>query len=122
MQKGQIPEAIVALERAVLLSNRMVVPLSALGHAYAVAGRMQDATGVLEELKAPSRSRYVSPYDLCCVYAGMRRMDDAFECVERAFVERSWLSYLNFEPMLDPLRSDSRFNDVLRRIQPTPSE
>jgi len=116
IQKTQYPEAIDALERAVFLSNRMVVPLSGLAHAYAVAGRTPDAVRILEELKEASKSRYVSFYDLCCVYAGMGRMDEAFECIEKAFGELGWLSYLNLEPMLDRLRADPRFNDTLGRI------
>src|SRR6185436_11837209 len=101
----------------VQLSNRLVGVLAALAHAYAAAGRMQDALRILEELKQASKSRYVSPYDLCCAYAGMGRIDEAFECVEKAFGELGWLSYLQFEPMLDPLKSDARFNDALRRIE-----
>jgi tetratricopeptide (TPR) repeat protein len=107
IQKAQYPEAIDALERAVFLSNRMVVPLSGLAHAYAVAGRIADAVRILEELKDASKSRYVSFYDLCCVYAGMGRMDEAFECIEKAFGELGWLSYLNLEPMLDRLKADT---------------
>ena len=122
LQKSMHTEAIAALEKAVRLSNEMVVPMSALGHAYAVAGQTERAERLLENLEKRAETKYVSAYDLSCVHAGLGRIDDAFKCLEKAFEERGWLSYLNYEPMLDSLRSDPRFEDLLQRIgTPEPS-
>ncbi len=72
---------------------------------------------ILNQLNALSKQRYVSPYDTALIHAGLRDKDRAFAWLERAYEERSvWLIFLKVEPSLDPLRSDPRFNDLLRRI------
>jgi len=48
---------------------------------------------------------------------GLQENDQAFAWLERAFKHRStWLTYLKVEPQLDPLRSDPRFQNLLRRV------
>jgi tetratricopeptide (TPR) repeat protein len=116
IQQSRHSEAIAALERAVFLSNRMVVPTAALCHAYAVAGQTEQAEMLLEELETRSREQYVSAYDLTLANAGLGKTDEAFKNLEKAFEERGWLSYLNREPMLESLRSDPRFADLVRRM------
>ena len=51
------------------------------------------------------------------VHVGLQENDETFSWLQRAFEQRSlWLGYLNVEPQLDPLRSDPRFQDLLRRL------
>jgi hypothetical protein len=51
------------------------------------------------------------------VHVGLGANDKAFEYLERAYEERSGsLIYLKVEPILDPLRSDPRFQDLVRRV------
>jgi hypothetical protein len=51
------------------------------------------------------------------VHVGLQDNDGAFAWLQKAFERRSlWLGYLNVEPQLDPLRSDQRFRELLRRI------
>ena len=51
------------------------------------------------------------------VHVGLRENNEAFKWLQTAFEQRSlWLGYLNVEPQLDPLRSDQRFHELLRRI------
>lgn len=77
----------------------------------------KEADETLAKLKDIGKHDYVSPLDLAIIYAGMGDKGKAFEWLERALQERSfWLVYIRWEPQLDPLRSDPRFQEVLRRI------
>lgn len=115
-RKKQYPEAIAALEKARLVD---VNPssLGYLGYVYAAAGKKAEAKKVLEELKALSKQRYVSPYNIACIYAGLGDKDQAFEWLERAYQDRSfYMVLLKTEAVLDSLRPDPRFKDLLKRM------
>jgi hypothetical protein len=72
---------------------------------------------VLNRLNALSSQRYISPYDIAMVHVGLQENDEAFAWLQRALEQRSlWLGYLNIEPQLDQLRSDQRFQELLRRV------
>jgi TolB-like protein/Flp pilus assembly protein TadD len=116
-QKGLFEQAISELKTGMHLSSDSTFALAKLGHGYAMAGRRDEAHAVLNQLNALSSQRYVSPYDIAMVHVGLQEIDEAFVWLQRAFEQRSlWLGYLNVEPQLDPLRSDQRFQELLRRI------
>jgi TolB-like protein/Tfp pilus assembly protein PilF len=83
-QKGNDVEAVAELERAVALSSPGMMPLAlgSLGHAHAMAGRMEAADAILRQLKELSRNRYVSPIYLALIYAGLGHKDEAFQWLE----------------------------------------
>jgi serine/threonine-protein kinase len=86
--------------------------LAVLGHIYSLAGKPKQARNVLEQLK---NRCYVSPLDLAIVYTGLGEKQLALEWFEKAYEERSGaLIYLKVEPLYDSLRSEPRFNDLLR--------
>jgi TolB-like protein/Tfp pilus assembly protein PilF len=115
-QKGLYEEAISSLKSGMHLSSDSTYALAKLGHGYAMAGRCDEARAVLNQLNALSSRRSVSPYDIALVHLGLRENDEAFTWLQRAFEQRSlWMGYLNVEPQLDPLRSDQRFQGLLRR-------
>jgi hypothetical protein len=67
------------------------------------------------------KQRYVSPYTIATIYAGLGEKDQAFKWLEKAFEERDiWLMNLKVDPVLKSLRSDQRFEDLLQRIGLTP--
>jgi tetratricopeptide (TPR) repeat protein len=116
-QKKSYPQAIAELEKAVSVSHDSPPMLGALGHAYGVAGRRADAERVLNQLIAQSKTRYVSPFYVAIVYAGLREDDAALDWLEKAFQDRSnAIIFLKVEPQLDGLRSNSRFQALLRRL------
>jgi TolB-like protein/Tfp pilus assembly protein PilF len=115
-QKGMFAEAIAELEAGVRLAGESAFALAKLAHGYAVAGRPDDANGILCKLERFPKERYVSTYDIAMIHVGLGDHGQAFAWLDRAFEERSlWLGYLNVEPQLDPLRPDPRFQDLLRR-------
>ncbi|MGH9348583.1 MAG: tetratricopeptide repeat protein, partial [Vicinamibacterales bacterium] len=116
-QKGAYDEAVRELQKGLTLSAPSVPMLSALGHVYGVSGRRAKARKILDELRRLSSRRYVSPYCVGVVHAGLGDTDQAFHWLQQAFDDRStWLVYLGVDPTLDRLRSDRRFPELLRRI------
>jgi serine/threonine protein kinase/Tfp pilus assembly protein PilF len=88
-----------------------------LGHAYGLAGQRDEATRILDELKRRSQGQYVSPIQFALLYTGLGQMDETFFWLGRAYEDHSpIMAYLRVEPWFDPLRSDSRFDDLLLRL------
>ncbi len=116
-QTGMYEEAFTEFQKAISLSGDSVHLRAELGHAYAVAGKGGEALKIMDELKRLSKETYVSPYDVAAIYVGLGQKDQAFDWLEKAYQERSdWLRYLKVDPRLDPLRSDLRFPDLVRRV------
>lgn len=125
-QLGSFDDAIAELQKAVQLGNGSPVFLASLGYTYGKAGRRGDALRVLGELSALARERYVSPAEFVFVRVGLGQTEEAFVALERAYAQRSDMFVnLRVDPRLDPLRSDPRFHELLRRvglvIEPDPS-
>ena len=117
LQKGMHPEAIAALRAALNSVERDPEIEGELGHALAVAGRRAEALAMLEGLHNLSSTRYVSPYSVALVHAGLGDRDQALAWLEKAYAERSdYMAYLRLEPMLDGLRSDHRFAALVGRV------
>lgn len=91
--------------------------LGALGHSYATAGKLAQATSLLDELKVLSRESYTSPVHLALVALGLGDVDGAFTDLDRAVDARAgWLVFLRADPRFDHLRLDPRFANLLRRV------
>jgi TolB-like protein/DNA-binding winged helix-turn-helix (wHTH) protein/Flp pilus assembly protein TadD len=117
VQKGMWQEAMTEFQKATTLDPDDPDYLAWLGHAYAAVGKTREATAVLERLKSTASRRYVSPFEMAALCTGLHRKDDAFVWLEKGYEERdSYMACLRFEPSLDPLRSDPRFQDLLRRM------
>jgi TolB-like protein/DNA-binding winged helix-turn-helix (wHTH) protein/Flp pilus assembly protein TadD len=115
---GQTLQAIPEYQKAVELSQGDSDPTAALAHAYAASGRKAEAQKILREWLRQSETAYVSPYMIAAVYAGLGSKEKAFEYLEKAYQERSSdLSYfLRADLRMDSLRSDPRFQDLVRRM------
>lgn len=114
-QQGRYEEAIAELEKVVALSNRRTLSLAALGNVHAVFGKIDEAKQILDELLA--QQKYVSSYDVALVYAGLEEDDRAFEWLEKSYCEHNcWLGFLMIEPRFQRLRSDSRFEALLKKV------
>ncbi len=113
---GRFAEAIAASEKAAALSSSPGA-LGFLGMSYGLAGRKAEANKILNELLELKRHRYVRPPALANVYIGLGNKDQAFFWLEKAYQDRSnYLAYLKVFPGCDSLRSDRRFDDLLRRL------
>jgi tetratricopeptide (TPR) repeat protein len=114
-QKNMYPAAIDQFEKGVKLSKSPLM-LSLLGHAYAASGRKADARKILADLDQ-QKQRYVSPYTVATIYAGLGDKDETFKWLEKAYEERDiWLMNMRVDPVLKPIRSDARFTELVQRI------
>jgi tetratricopeptide (TPR) repeat protein len=115
--QGMIDESIAALNQAVILTGGGLTHEAHLGYAYALAGKSEEARQMLAELEEMAKEKYVSAYYFAIIYLGLGEHDEMFNWLERAFDERAgFLAFIKVEPMFDPLRSDSRFKDLLGRM------
>jgi TolB-like protein/DNA-binding winged helix-turn-helix (wHTH) protein/Flp pilus assembly protein TadD len=111
--QGRFQDAIEALQR----SGEHVSTTVDLGFTYGRMGNQHAARAALMKLQTISKQRYVPPYFIALVYAGLRDNDRAFDGMEKAFEERSpFLAYLKTDPKLDVLRSDVRFTSLVHRV------
>ena len=115
-QKSQLTASIAKLETAVSLSRGGTHYRALLGRAYALAGEKRKALDILDELRALSRRRYVSPFDIAVVHVGVGDVDSAFQCLEDAYRQRVFRMIELTLPIFDNLRSDWRWQDLVRRI------
>ncbi|HEX7999681.1 MAG TPA: protein kinase [Pyrinomonadaceae bacterium] len=117
-QKGRYDEAIASARRTVALSAGNPMGLWTLGYVLALAGRESEAREILREMEELQHKRYVSPYYIAMIHAGLGQQDEAFNWLEKAYEDRDWwLLWLRVEPFLDELRSDPRFQNLLRRVE-----
>jgi pentatricopeptide repeat protein len=114
-------EAIATLEKAASLSDRSSAVLGVLVHAYARAGRRAEALRVLDELQRRRKRGYVPPAAFLNAYLGLGDTEEAFNWLQRAAEEKSNITqFLKVHPFFDPLRSDPRFAEFLRRANFSP--
>ncbi len=93
------------------------VMIALYGHALAISGDTSGARKALAELRHLAQSRYVSSLYFAAVYTGLGENRTALDWLDRAYQERNdRLVYLGTEPMADPLRSDSRFVQLMAKI------
>ena len=117
IQKGMFTEAISNMKRAVTLSPFNQELSWMLGHAYAMAGKTEEARKIIDDLHRIAEIQYVQPYGFALIHVGLEENDAALEWLEKAYQDRnSWMPFMQVEPRLDPLRSDPRFQDLLYRM------
>jgi tetratricopeptide (TPR) repeat protein len=115
-QKGDYQAGIEELQKAKATEATPHL-IGAVGYAYARSGRKDEARKMLAGLKELSIRRYVAPYWIAMIYVGLGDNDEAVTWLEKAYQERSWwLIFIKMDPMVDSLRSDARFIDLMRRI------
>jgi len=117
VQKEMFREAIAEFQHALDKSNRAPQALVSMGHAYAVSGNKAKAQKLLDELKGLSQERYVSSYGVAIVYVGLGDHEQAYKWLDRAYDEQNTeLTFLKVDPRVDPLRDNSRFRELLKKV------
>ena len=116
IELGQLAKAIATFKKVLALNDAPLF-LAALGHAYARAGKHQDARNVLNDLQGQSKQRYVSAYSIALIHLALGDKNQAFSCLEEAFENRcEMMTWLKVDPAFDSIRADLRFANLLRRV------
>ena len=114
--KGSLQEALAEYQKARQLTDDPRT-LALLGHGLAVSGKRVEALRMLDQLKEMAKQRYVPAYSFTIVYVGLGEKDQALQWLEREYQDRAVeLLSLKVDPLLDSLRSDPRFADLVRRM------
>jgi len=116
VQMGLYAEAIATFEHALQLSRQQEV-LSALAHAYALAGRAEKARIILNEMTNDKIGRYVASPMVARIYLGMGEFEMALDWLQKGLEERSyWMVFLKQDPVYEPIRTHPRFAELLNLI------
>lgn len=115
--KGDRDGAIAEYKKALELSDDPM-PRAYMGHAYATAGRRDDALRILDELSEAAKHRYVPNPAFALVEIGLGRKEKALDWLEKAYDahEARFIAYIKVDPFLDPLRGDPRFEALTRKV------
>ena len=115
--KGMYAEALRELEKARELSGGDKTNTARLAHAYGVAGRKDEARKLLQELLSTPGHGQEIPGGVAIVYLGLGENEKALEWLLKAYEKQPyWSADLKVDPLFDPLRSDPRFQALLRRL------
>lgn len=113
--KGMYAEAIAAFQRAIKASGDNPSDQIYLGATYAKAGERERKQAILKRLE--TKKEYLSPGELAVLYVALGEREQAFASLERAYaMHDAQLQSLGVDPLFDPLRSDPRFQDLMRRV------
>ena len=115
-EKGQGAEAVKAARKAESMTGDAPLYAAGLGYALAGSGDEDGARKILANLISRKNDEPVPAYHLALILARLGETDRAFEWLEQAFRERSWLQWARVEPGFDPVRPDSRFTDLVGRM------
>lgn len=113
---GDYTEAIAAFDSAKLYSGGNSKADSFRANVLARSGRANEAREVIAELQTKAQERYVPPYAIALIYAGLSDHQAALDWLERAYVVRDvHMFFLPVDPRWDALRDDPRFQALIKR-------
>jgi TolB-like protein/DNA-binding winged helix-turn-helix (wHTH) protein/Flp pilus assembly protein TadD len=115
LQKHMYDEAAAELQKAVELSGHSPTCIANLARAYVASGKRSEAVKLLDDLKKRSNPGYSNAAEIAMIYASLGNTDQAMTWLEKGYEERFNPGVL-LRPGFDPLRSDSRFQNLLHRV------
>ncbi len=118
IEKGMLAEAIAEARKSKELSGGETHSMAFLGYALARLGKQAEARTQLEALLKRSNVRHVPPYNIALIYNGLRDHDETLAWLKRGYEQRDpKMTFLKVEPKWNNLRSDPRFQDLMRRMR-----
>jgi serine/threonine protein kinase/Tfp pilus assembly protein PilF len=117
IQQRRYPEAIASIQRAIDLGVFYPYAAAGLAFAYAVSGDREAAMRIVNDLKRRSDRELIPPFAIAAGYAGLGDATQGIEWLNRGIDQHDiYIPENFFEPLLDPLRKDPRFEEVLTRM------
>ncbi|HUF23367.1 MAG TPA: protein kinase [Vicinamibacterales bacterium] len=114
---GHADEALAETEQVLRLTQRSPSSVALLALVNAIAGRESEARRAIAEFVERSRTEYASPGTIPGAYAHLGDHDVALAWMERAYHEQAnAVAYFAVEPWTHTLRSDPRYQALLRRV------
>jgi serine/threonine protein kinase/tetratricopeptide (TPR) repeat protein len=116
--QGELEEAERVLREALLNPAAGTYTLATLAFTLGRAGRYDEAREIRSQLAGTAKDDYVSPIAFATIDLGLEEWESALDWIERAMEDRrGWLAYLNFHPIVDPIRSHARFQKLLKQMK-----
>jgi Flp pilus assembly protein TadD len=116
-QQARRDEAAREFQKASRLSDGQF-GTAALGHLYAAEGRRANAQDLLNPMSAQRKRRYVPPFELAVLQAGMGDNTKAIDELEQAYTDRSLSAQsMRFDPRLDKVRTESRYLGLAKKLR-----
>jgi len=117
-QKGMHKEAIAASEKILESMPDSTLGLTEMAYSLAVAGQRKEARQILRRLEWRSASAFVPAYNFAVIHIALNEEEVAMRYMQQAYENRDWaLLVLAVEPRLDPVRKDSRFQEILAKLK-----
>jgi tetratricopeptide (TPR) repeat protein len=117
LQKGMNHEAVEQMEKAMRLAPDSPAMMGALAHVYGVTGQLEKAGNLHARLLELAKTRYVPGTTIAVAYLGLGDHSRSLDWLEKAAEERDdGLLLLRVHPIYNPLRSEKRFESILRRM------
>ena len=117
LKTGEYQKATAQFERARALAGDEGIVLAYLAQARAYSGDRGEALKILHRLQNPSKSGFVSPWDLALIYVALGDKKNALTYLEKAVDQHvGWVVRLGVDPALDPIRTEPQFEQLSQRI------
>ncbi len=115
-QTGRSSESVAEAQKGAQLSDSPLAQ-GILGYSYAAAGKKSEARKIVADLQGNLDKRFLCPYEIGTIYVRLGETDESFRWLNRAYEERSiCISSVKFDPRLDPIRSDPRYEPLVRQL------
>ncbi len=120
VQQGRYHEALTEYNKALEIAGDTPQIRAHIAHVLAISGKRSEALIELAKLQERAKRQYVPPYDIALIYVGLGENDKAFAWLEKAYDDHSTeMIYFKVDPLLAPLHSDPRYQNLLRRMKLT---
>ena len=118
LDNGMYQEAIALTEKPLRSDPNDQLMLQIAGYAYAKLGRHADANAVISRFREIAKTQYVISFFISTTYAALGERDKAFAELENGYQQHDWrmAALLKKDPLIDSLRDDARYNDLLKRM------
>lgn len=115
-QVGMLEESMAEIRKALEIREDPAY-YSDLGWLYAKLGKKSEVQNALNKLQEMSKRRYISPYYVAKIYAGLGDKERVFQFLEKAYEAHSdRLLDIQTDPVFDAFRMEPRFSNLIRRL------
>jgi TolB-like protein/Flp pilus assembly protein TadD len=113
---GMYSEALVACDRASEFSGGNTEALSLAGYVHAVSGNKANAEATILQMLGLKKERYVPPYNIALVFAGLQESEAALQWLEQAFADRDVHMPFLLDHKWNGIRATPQFQNLLSRV------